>query len=243
MSLVAVGVTVGTADVAGLVAITTTNIGSSVLQIGTTTTSVLNTVSADVAALGALISTALTAVNQGTTDVATALTAAGAVATDGTTCVTDYTTVANQATYGLVHLLNNQTFTAGTLQLSGTPGASATLTVAQQQSLIAACNALGTALLANQAAANTANTDVTTVSTDLATIYTDVAALGTSTINTAITAANTSIQGAVTTAATLLPGANVYLQTDTTVATNVATLNGALVAALTYIRANGILPT
>ena len=58
---------------------------------------------------------------------------------------TDINTMATMATYGLTTLLNNQTYTAGTKQLSGTPGSSVTLTVTQQESFIANFNAIGAA--------------------------------------------------------------------------------------------------
>lgn len=265
MSLIGVGVTIGTADVAGLVPITVVNLGADVLQIGTDNTAVQNTTSAavvstlatasaDLSTLGTQIATALSAVNTGTAAAATAVTAGGSVATKATLCVTDFTTLADQATYGLATLFNNQTWTAGSLQLSGTPGSSVTLTVTQQESVIAAVNALGTAILGNQTAANTSTTDIGAVSTDLGIIYTDVNALGTATVATDITNAASTIQSDILNARTtiandvavitaLIPTANVYIQTDTSLAPNAATLNGALVAALTFVRDNGILPT
>jgi hypothetical protein len=90
--------------------------------------------------------------------------------TDIATAITDYTAAVGASTGdSLKQLLNNQTYSATTLQLSGTPGSSVTLTVAQQEGLITLINTLGTALLTVQSdLAGAGQTPNVLVSVDLA---------------------------------------------------------------------------
>jgi hypothetical protein len=130
-------------------------------------------------ALGTIVATAVT-------DAATAVTDATTANTDVATAITDFTAAVGTASGdSLIELLNNQTWTAATLQLSGTPGAGGvSLTQAQQEGLITLINAVGTALVAAKAAtvaslaaATQANTDVGTVSTDSGTLSSDLTQL------------------------------------------------------------------
>lgn len=89
--------------------------------------------------------------------------------TDIATAITDFTAAVGASSGdSLKELLINQTWTAGTLQLSGTPGSSATLTAGQQEGLQTLINAVGTALLqvqADLAAVPAANDVVISVNT------------------------------------------------------------------------------
>lgn len=58
----------------------------------------------------------------------------------------DFDALASTGADSLTALLNGQTYNATTKQLSGTPGASVTLTTAQQEGLIALANTLGAAV-------------------------------------------------------------------------------------------------
>ena len=137
-------------------------------------------------ALGTIVATAVTDAATAVTDATTAHTDVGTTATDITTLIADFTAAVGTASGdSLIELLNNQTWTAATLQLSGTPGAGGvSLTQAQQEGLILLINAVGTALVAAKAAtvaslaaATQANTDVGTVSTDSGTLSSDLTQL------------------------------------------------------------------
>lgn len=113
-----------------------------------------------------------------TTDAATAVTDTTTADTDVGTCETDFDTMCSTgATYNLVALLNGQTYNSTTKQLSGTPGASVTLTTAQQTGLIAFVNALGAALVTAKTATAAAKTAAATASTDFSTLKTDTQTL------------------------------------------------------------------
>ena len=60
--------------------------------------------------------------------------------------------------------------------------------------------------------------------------------------NTVFAALNTAITALLASQA-IIASANVLVQADSSVATNVAALNGALVSALTFVRNQSILPT
>jgi len=74
---------------------------------------------------------------------------AATVSTDAATAGTDFDAMADTGVDSLTSLLSGQTYTTATKQLSGTPAASVTLTVAQQQGLITLVNALGAAIVTN----------------------------------------------------------------------------------------------
>jgi hypothetical protein len=94
------------------------------------------------------------------------------------TALADFKLIATTATNGLVAIFNNQTFTAGTCQLSGTPGSSVTPSQAVQEALIAILNTYGTAIVA-------ANVAIAAVAATQASLTTDIA----STVSTTATAA------------------------------------------------------
>ena len=131
-------------------------------------------------ALGTIVATAVTDAATAVTDATTAYTDVGTTATDITTLIADFTAAVGTASGdSLIELLNNQTWTAATLQLSGTPGSSVTLTTAQQTGLIALINAVGTAILATQTANNTANTAAATAVTAVTQVNTAVGTVST----------------------------------------------------------------
>ena len=106
------------------------------------------------------------------------------------TAITDFGLIASTATNGIAHSFSNQTFTVGTLQLSGTPSASATVTQAIEEALITLCNTCGTAVLAAVAAVTAAQTAQAALSTATNLVVTDLAAF-TGTIPNVVVSADT----------------------------------------------------
>lgn len=226
MSLVAVGVTLGTPDSAGEIPVTTSNLAGSIAS-----------AVSDLSTLTTAIGTANTAATTANTDVGTAQTAANTAATATGTAVTNMATTltAIDAFGAAVIAITGGTYTAHQFSVAVTTG----LTNTQCNTTFALLNTAITDFLAAQTQVGTSNSDAAAVVTDLATAKTaanttatDVAALST-----------TAVSSDLTNSQAVLASANVFIQTDSSVVTAVSALNGALVAALTFVRKNSILPT
>lgn len=215
MALVALAVTLGTPNSVGEVPVTTSNLAAQIAQSVTDTT-----------ALAALIATMITLANTADVDaglsVTTSTTADTASGTEGTNF---------DAFAAALIAITGDTYNSGTKQF--TFGGATGLTHAQ------IAGALGTAL--NLVGANQVSTKAATVASLAADNTTKAATASAKTQSlllstTAIAADHTAAQAVIATA-------NVFIQSDTGVVTNVGILNGALVSALTIARDNAILPT
>ena len=141
----------------------------------------------------------------------------------------------------------NVAYNSSTHQFTGvTMTGNATITPTQGAALLALINTSLADLVsakgdtaATKADAATAATDASAASVDAATTSTNAAAAHTA-ANALSTAA---IATDLTAAQAIISSANVYIQTDTSVVTDVALLNGGLVAALTFVRDTSILAT
>lgn len=163
------------------------------------------------------------------TNLATAQTSSTIADTDANTstsnvsaAVTDFNTACGTGTNGLANLLS-VTYSGSPPQI-GTATNSATLTSTQQNAVIALLN---TAL----AALATANTSSAATLVAVNGTNGEVQALST-----------TAIAADLALAQAELTNENVFIQFDSSVVTNVATLNNTLVSALAFVRDTGILP-
>lgn len=256
MSLVAVGVVLGTPNSNGEVPVTVSNIGASVVQAQTdvaTLATSITTVSAnatagdtDVAAAQTLNNTADTAAGTGVTNATTADTAVGTVQTDNTTANSAFDTFA-----AAVIAITGDTYVSGSKQF--TFGGATGLTHAQWATLGALLNTAMTDYLIGQtdlatakAATATAKTQATTVKADVDAVVTSLA---TAKAATALTVTNANglstapIAADLVTASTLIGTTQVFVQADTSHVPNVASMNGALAGALGFMRDTSILPT
>lgn len=258
MALVAVAVTLGTPNSVGQVPITTTNLAAEIAQAVTdlaTLQTAINTAQTaasaadgDMATLVTDLATDVTNTTIADNDAAIDVTNTGAVNTDLTTAFSDYDTVA-----AAIIAITGDTYNSSTHQF--TFGGATGLTHAQWAgaSIGVALNAALTAFVTAQTAATTASTSAGTTKTATAAAKSSAAASSTqgglTKTATALTVTDANLLSTATVSADLVAAqaiialANVYVQTDTTVATNVALLNGALISALSFVRGAGILPT
>ncbi len=229
--------------------------GTDVATSVTTAIADMATLSTDIAAALAIATTvkteAISLATYGTTaynDAAASVLQCGTVQSTATALQSNVNNCATVATYGLTTLLNNQTYTAATGLLSGTPGSSVTLTVAQQQSFIANFNSISSVAGANVgliSQATTAVLDASTLSNFISgTIQPAANTLSANgTINlTDVTACST--QGTVVTNDLMAIGSTgingqMYLVYDPTYVSDVAILTQELTAILNYLQTNG----
>jgi hypothetical protein len=147
--------------------------------------------------------------------------------------------------------ISGDTYSSTTHQF--TEGGSTALTSTQVHTAMTSLNAAITAFLAAQTFFTTlktatalVKTDITTVVNDLTTTTTDAATAKAATA-AALTATNalstSAIAADLTASQAIITNANIFIQADDSVVTNVAALNGGLVACLTFVRDTGILPT
>lgn len=228
MSQIAIAVTLGSPDTAGEVPITTSTLSASIAAAVSDTA----TLATEIGTVQTVTTTADNDVAQVQTDLGVATTAANTANGDITTLINAYKTFA-----AALIAITGDTFNTGTLQF--TSGGSTGLTHAQVATLEADLNTCGTDMLTALTDTSTVQTDVATATTDTNTAKaqtalakTDAAALSTSAISADLTAAQA-----------IISSANVFIQTDSSVVTNVALLNGALVTALTFVRSAALLPT
>lgn len=173
----------------------------------------------DLTTLGNNILTA--AVDAGTAD-----TQAATVTSDMTTVIADGDAALGTGTNGFAGLVG-LTYNGATHQITGTASVSQTLTAVQINALAVLLNTLMTAILQ-------ANTDAVTLKADT---------LSTKTAVNGLSSGVTAVQADLTLATSGIAGANVYIQSDSTIVTNVSQMNAALAAALTFVRDAAILPT
>jgi len=226
MALQAVGVTLGTPNVAGEISVTVSNLAASIAQSVTDTT-----------ALQTAITTEQTNATTADTNVATVQTDLATATTDGNTAVTRATTLGTDydSLINAMIAITGDTYNSVTKQI--TFGGATGLTHAQIAAL--AFNTVGTDIVTNK-------TNTTQVQSDLTTCTNDAATAKAATLaskNAANALSTATIAADHSAAQAIIASANVYLQFDDGVVTNVAALNGGLVAALTFVRHNTILPT
>lgn len=242
MSLIAIGVEIGSPNTASEVPITTSNIAADIAQavvdLATLATSI-----------AAVVANATTADN----DVAVVVTDLTTVAADALAADNDVGTV--QTDNGLANTAFD-TFAAAVIAITGDTYTSATkqfafggatgLTHAQWATVGALLNNAMAEYVTAQAALATAKTATALVRTDVTTAQSAAGAAKTATalVKTNATALSTATVAAdLAAAAAPLADADVFVQADTGDVPNVATLNAALVSALTYARDAAILPT
>lgn len=256
MSLIALAVTLGSPNSVGEVPVTTSNLASDIAQAVTDLTTlggsfsviVTDTTAADndVAAAQTLNNTADSAAGTGVTNATTADNAVATVQTDNTAANSAFDIFA-----AAIIAITGDTYNSTTKQF--TFGGATGLTHAQIATNFALLNTAMTDYLASQtdlatakAATATAKTQATTVKTDVDAVVTSLATAKTATAlakTDALALSTAAVAADLTAAQTLIGSANVFIQTDGTVVTNVALLNGALVNALTFVRDTAILPT
>lgn len=243
MALVAIAVTLGTPNSVGQVPITVANLAAAIAL-----------AVADLTALGANIVVAQVAA-------ATADTDAGVLVTDATTADGAAATNLSQVSDADAKVGTTNTdfdaFAAALIAITGdtyntttnqfTFGGATGLTHAQiAGALGTALNLVGADIVTAKASSAAAKTQATTLKANTATVLTDASTTktATATAKTDVNLLSTSAVAAdLTSSQTIIASANVYIQTDGTIVTNVALLNGALVNALTFVRDSAILPT
>lgn len=243
MALVAVAVTIGSPNAAGQVPVTTSNLASAIATAITDTT-----------ALQALITTHQADATAADTDVASSQTSAGTANSAAATSVSNATTADNNegtnasdfdAFAALVIAITGDTYNSTTKQF--TFGGATGLTHAQWAGAIGtAINALGANIVTTKASTATAKTQAVTTNTATTAVITSLAITKTATAlskTEALALSTSTVATDHTNAQAIISAANVFIQTDTGVCTNVALLNGALVTALTFTRDTAILPT
>lgn len=242
MSLVAVGVTLGTPNSAGEIPITTSNLAASIAQAVTDTT-----------ALATAIATAAADATTADTDMGTVQSQMATVKANCDTVVTDTTntqTTANQAgtdfdTFAAALIaITGDTYNSATKQF--TFGGATGLTHAQLAGALGTdLNAIGADIVLAKTRAATAVTDATTADNAAATNVTNctTAKAATAQAKTDATGLSTATVAADHTAAqAIIASANVLVQTDSSVASSIGAVSGAFIAALTFLRKNNILP-
>lgn len=256
MSLIALAITLGSPNSVGEVPITTSNLASSIAQAVVdlaVITAARAVVVADATSADNDVALAITANNNtstangtATTDANTADANVATVQTNEATAFTDYNTFA-----AALIAITGDTYNTTTHQF--TTGGATGLTHAQWVTLAALLNTSLADFNTAKTSTDTAKTATALVKTDIAAVAVDIGltatALTTSKTATALTKTDATALSTAAVAAdlaaaqTLIASANVLVQTDGSVVTNVALLNGALVAALTFTRDTAILPT
>jgi hypothetical protein len=243
MSLVAVGVVIGTPNSNSEVPITVSNIAADVIQAQTD----LATLATDITTVQGNASAADTDVGAAQTLNTTADTAAGTSVTNATTADTDVGTTGTDfdAFAAALIAITGDTYNSTTKQF--TFGGATGLTHAQLAGALGtALNLVGSDQVTAKAATATAKTQATTVKTDVDAVVTSLTTAKTATALTKTNAnllSTTTVATDLTNASTLIGLSQVFIQTDTAHAPNIATLNGALVGALGFMRDTSILPT
>ncbi len=224
----ALGGTIGSPDTIGIVPITTTNLVSLV----NTATAAMVTATSDMV-------TVVSDINTVTSNAATVVSDINTVTSDAATVVTDMiTTFSSTSTNGLIAAINadntlSLVYNTTTLQVSGSAFVTNFLVdTANGNTFITRLNALGTAVLALQAAATTAKVDAATLQTNATTAKTDAAAA-----QTAVLAGQTAVNAIVPNAGSY----DVIIQFTKTNVTTAALFNGILNAFLQFARNAGIL--
>lgn len=235
MSLVALGITLGSPDGVAIVPVTTSNLAADIAQavtdLAVVTTAAATTVTAT--------TTADTAMGTVQTDISNVSTAAATTTTGVSNTLTAYDAAAGSSANNLASLLGaNVVYTAGTHQFSGTMTGNATITPTQGAALIALFNTVATDLLAAQSELASTTTYITTLTTDGNTAKADTAAAKTD----AAAVSTMAVSADLTAATAIISSANVYIQLDSSVVTTVPALNAAALAALNFVRAGNILP-
>lgn len=243
MALVAIAVTLGTPNSVGQVPITVANLAAEIAA-----------AVADLTQLGVNIGTAQSSAATADTDAGTLQTDATIADSAAATNLSDITDADTKvgtintdfdAFAAALIAITGDTYNTATNQF--TFGGATGLTHAQiAGALGTALNLVGADVVTAKASSAAAKTQATTTKTNTATVVTDA---GTTKTATATAKTNANALSTVATAADLtasqviIASANVYIQTDGSIVTNVALLNGALVNALTFVRDSAILPT
>jgi hypothetical protein len=229
MALIAIAVTLGTPNSAGQVPITVSDLAAEIAQAVTDTTAlaaVITTVQTDAATADTDAATVVTDTTNADTD-------AGTVVTDIATTGTDFDTFA-----AALIAITGDTYNSTTKQF--TYGGATGLTHAQIAGALGTdLNAIGAAIVAAATAAATAKTATAAAVTAAGTAKTATAL----TVTDATPLSTATIAADHTAAQAIIASANVFIQSDGSVVTNVALLNGALVSALTFVRDSAIIPT
>lgn len=240
MALQAVAVTLGTPDTAGEISITVSNLAAAIAQ------AVVDTTTLQTAITSAQADAATADTNMGTVQ-----TQMGTVKTNTATTLTDATTADNKAAstgtdydslINAMIAITGDTYNSTTKQI--TFGGATGLTHAQIAAL--AFNTVGGDLVTLKTNTATAKADATTADNAAATNVTNctTAKAATATVKADVNALSTATVAADhTSAQAIIASANVFLQFDDGIVTSVGALNAGLVAGLTFVRKNNILPT